>query len=480
MIRRFSISMTIAVAGITTTLSAQTPVSSEFTYQGQLRAPGLPAITTADFQFALFDAATAGTQIGVTLTRSNVALSNGTFNVPLNFGSVAFKGEARWLEVTVRSPAGVGGFTTLTPRQPLTATPHSSFSLNTRGLTVDAAGKVGIGTTFTGAERLTVAGDMILGGTTSGEYRHLQISSGLVQGYLFGAHQGETEGLHLGLNYFIDESGNHQFPHHGGSSRLSLRTSEIGFGASNVDDDPPADRLVVDEFGAKFLSLARFDAGAQMHIENVNDNFRIEDGNENPIWSMGRNLDGQPIFVLISPVTSDLEAGFYRDNSSGNGVMFADDKNFRAPNPADASTDIWYCCPEGPEAAIYVRGTGRLINGRATIELPDHFRSLASEPGMTIQLTPGSPNSRGLSFVKKSLDGIEVVELNGGTGNYEFDWRVEAIRKGWEDYKVIRPWMQSDKDADKAWQNRLKWIEERRAHGKPSPETNAATARPQN
>ena len=73
-----------------------------------------------------------------------------------------------------------------------------------------------------------------------------------------------------------------------------------------------------------------------------------------------------------------------------------------------------------------------------------------------------------------------MVELSGGTGNYEFDWRVEAVRKGWENYKVIRPWMQSDKDPDKAWQNRLKWIDERRAHGKPSPDTNAATPRPQN
>ena len=129
---------------------------------------------------------------------------------------------------------------------------------------------------------------------------------------------------------------------------------------------------------------------------------------------------------------------------------------------------------------MYVRGSGRLVNGRATIELPDHFRNLASEPGMTIQLTPASADSRGLAYTKKGLDGIEVVELNGGTGNYEFDWRVEAVRKGWENYKVIRPWMQSEKDPDKAWQNRLKWIDERRAHGKPSPDTNAATLRPRN
>lgn len=128
---------------------------------------------------------------------------------------------------------------------------------------------------------------------------------------------------------------------------------------------------------------------------------------------------------------------------------------------------------------MYVRGIARLVNGRATIELPDHFRNLAFEPGMTVQLTPRSLDSKGLATTKVSLSGIEVGELAGGRGNYEFDWRVEAVRKGWEDYKVIRPWLQSDADPDKAWQNRLKAIEERRAHGKPSPATTAATPRPQ-
>ncbi|MBK8271272.1 MAG: hypothetical protein IPK83_24320 [Planctomycetes bacterium] len=211
-------------------------------------------------------------------------------------------------------------------------------------------------------------------------------------------------------------------------------------------------------------------------------------GPEHLIWKMGDYLTivpGNPVgnvynpeLRMISPVTGDELAGFYRDFDTGNGVMFADDKNFRAPNPADASTDIWYCCPEGPEAAMYVRGTAQLTNGRATIELPDHFRNLASEPGMTVQLTPLAGESKGLAVVKKSLEGIEVVELAGGTGNYEFDWRVEAVRKGWEDYKVIRPWLKSDSDPDKAWQNRLKAIEERRAHGKPSPVVNADTPRP--
>lgn len=122
----------------------QTPLGTDFTYQGRLSASGLPAVTSADFQFALFDAQTGGAQTGSTLFKENVALSGGVFTVSLDFGAAAFNGTARWLEVGVRSPAGSGGFTTLAPRQPLTAAP---YSLQTRGIAVDASGRVGIGTT---------------------------------------------------------------------------------------------------------------------------------------------------------------------------------------------------------------------------------------------------------------------------------------------------------------------------------------------
>lgn len=58
---------------------------------------------------------------------------------------------------------------------------------------------------------------------------------------------------------------------------------------------------------------------------------------------------------------------------------------------------------------------------------------------MTIQVTPLSAHSLGLAVVTKRLSGIEVKGLHRGTGNYEFDWEVKCVRKGHEDYRVIRP-----------------------------------------
>ncbi len=122
----------------------QTPLGTGFTYQGQLKAAGLGSVQNADFQFSLFDADSGGSQVGTTVEVNNVGIVDGVFSVSIDFGVAAFNGEARWMEVVVRSPAGTGSFTTLSPRQPLTATPYAA---QTRGLFTDAAGRVGIGTT---------------------------------------------------------------------------------------------------------------------------------------------------------------------------------------------------------------------------------------------------------------------------------------------------------------------------------------------
>lgn len=147
MTRKLYVLYSVLLLAVVQQSSAQTPLSSEFTYQGLLSASGLPAITTADFQFTLFDSLTDGAQIGATIPKDNVAIVKGVFTTTLDFGPAAFSGNARWLQIAVRSPAGVGGFTTLAPRQPVTATPNATYSSSTRGITVDNSGRVGVGMT---------------------------------------------------------------------------------------------------------------------------------------------------------------------------------------------------------------------------------------------------------------------------------------------------------------------------------------------
>ncbi len=131
-----------------------------------------------------------------------------------------------------------------------------------------------------------------------------------------------------------------------------------------------------------------------------------------------------------------LDGGFGND---GHGVFVsADVKNFRMDDPSNPEQEIWYASMEGPEAGAYERGTTELVNGVATVTFSDHFQKVINPKDMTVMLTPLSGDSQGLAVIEKTADGFKIVELHKGTGNYSFDWEVKSVRKGYEDYKVIR------------------------------------------
>jgi len=142
--QHYLVKAAFAAVFLTTTVKAQTPLGTAFTYQGQLKNGGAPINGTADLQFSLFPTLTGGTQVGSTQSANNVSVNGGLLTAQVDFGAAAFNGDQRFLQIAMRSPAGSGAFTTLTPRQPITGAP---YALQTRGVFVDATGKVGIGTT---------------------------------------------------------------------------------------------------------------------------------------------------------------------------------------------------------------------------------------------------------------------------------------------------------------------------------------------
>ena len=77
----------------------------------------------------------------------NHTVTNGLFTVTLDFGTAAFQGDARWLQIAVR-PTGGGSYTTLAPRQALTATPYA-MSLVPGAVINAATGPGGIALTST-------------------------------------------------------------------------------------------------------------------------------------------------------------------------------------------------------------------------------------------------------------------------------------------------------------------------------------------
>jgi len=97
--------------------------STKFTYQGRLKYGADFASGFYDLQFSVWDASSTGNQLGSSITNVATLATNGLFTVTLDFGSV-FDGSSRWIEIGVRTNGG-GAFSTLTPRQELTAAPYA-------------------------------------------------------------------------------------------------------------------------------------------------------------------------------------------------------------------------------------------------------------------------------------------------------------------------------------------------------------------
>ena len=107
--------------------SVSTALTTSFTYQGRLAAGGMTANGACDFQFALFDDPSAGTQLSTTQAVTT-AVAAGVFTAELDFGAAAFTGADRWLQIAVRCPTGSGNFVSLMPRQLLTPAPYALFA----------------------------------------------------------------------------------------------------------------------------------------------------------------------------------------------------------------------------------------------------------------------------------------------------------------------------------------------------------------
>ncbi len=161
--------------------SIQAALGTAFTYQGQLKQDSNPVNGNCDFQFSLWDAVSGGAQIGATQTRINVSVSNGYFTIPdLDFGSAPFQGDARWLAIAVRCPAGSGSYTALNLRQTLTAAPYALYSKTApwsglSGVPAGFADGVDNDTTYTAGTGLTLAGTQFSLNTAFTDSRYWQL-----------------------------------------------------------------------------------------------------------------------------------------------------------------------------------------------------------------------------------------------------------------------------------------------------------------
>lgn len=147
-----------------TSLAAFAQGPTAFTYQGRLNDAGQPATGAYDLQFTLYDAAANGAVLAGPLTLEDVSVNGGVFTTSLDFGSNVFTVNGdRFLEIAIRPGASTGSFTTLAPRQRLTATPYA-----VRSLTADTATTATTAQTAVSAQTATNAAQ--LGGVAAEQF----------------------------------------------------------------------------------------------------------------------------------------------------------------------------------------------------------------------------------------------------------------------------------------------------------------------
>jgi hypothetical protein len=117
----------------------------------------------------------------------------------------------------------------------------------TTPLCINEDGNVGIGTTNP-AKRLTVSGDMEIG-IQSADYRHLRIGGGNSSGFLYGCFAKYGDGIHMGYNFYNDNT-NNQIPNNsGGTSRITMKYGEILLHTGGTNSEPNNDALTINSSG---------------------------------------------------------------------------------------------------------------------------------------------------------------------------------------------------------------------------------------
>jgi hypothetical protein len=107
-------------------------------------------------------------------------------------------------------------------------------------------------------------------------------------------------------------------------------------------------------------------------------------------------------------------------------------KTFIIDHPSDPRRYLVHATLEGPEGAVFYRGSARLDHGRAEVALPPYFESLTHTGDRTIILT----NIDGFDRLAvetqrdgKVANGRFVVISDYPSSAQAFDWEVKAVRK---------------------------------------------------
>ncbi len=114
-------------------------------------------------------------------------------------------------------------------------------------------------------------------------------------------------------------------------------------------------------------------------------------------------------------------------------------KDFIQNHPERNDLTIHYTALEGGESGTFTRGSARLIDGAAVVELAESFAWVTNpDVGLTAQITPRGQDAN-LWVESISTDELVVRCDDPDRADAAFDYIVFGLRIGHEDYPVVQP-----------------------------------------
>ena len=134
------------------------------------------------------------------------------------------------------------------------------------------------------------------------------------------------------------------------------------------------------------------------------------------------------INISGSITTASLVAAGGEVTSNGGAHILSVKKNFDIPHPTKEGWRLRHTCIEGPENAVFFRGTMR---DTQYINLPDYWKELVNPESITVQLTQIG-TSQDL-IVEKIEYGRRIKVKSGNASTIHCHYLVQGTRKDGED-----------------------------------------------
>jgi len=453
-------------------VSVHAQSATTFTYQGYLEEGGGPAAGPVDLELKLFDGTSGGSQVGSTLTKDDVSLTDGVFVADLDFGAV-FGAEARYLEVGVRDGGSTGSYTTLGPREALRPAPLATAL---PGLRVEPATDSNdsftpnlIGGSPSNRVADGVTGATIGGGGSDFTSHFIDASAGTIGG---GNSNRVTAGQGTVGGGAQNEAGGGSATVAGGyNNEASGNTATVPGGRDNVASG-------VSSFAAGRRAKAHND-GAFVWADSENADFASTGADQFLVRANGfigfnraTTITSSEAFGVRANTSGAGYGGMYMETSSTDGRPFygyATDGSVRAYHYYDPAAQEWilnvsgtalrvnqdgdltvagrltkasgsftidhpqaptektlsHSFVESPDMMNVYNGTVALgAEGTATVKLPGYFEALNKD--FRYQLTPIGAPGPNLHVAAEIKD--NRFQIAGGVEGMRVSWQVTGIR----------------------------------------------------